>query len=89
MNTPIPFPGNGQSVPIVGQAFEFVSWWPTVLVTCKCTPNGTLIPLVGLGESMCTSCRKIYRVNVLEYNRELNKLNVQLGMGIPTTPASV
>lgn len=63
--TPIPFPSN---VPIVGQLCEVLSWFPTMLIKCKCQDLPMLI--VGLGSvATCPSCQKSYMIAMIEHDQ--------------------
>jgi len=48
-------------IPLVGQPFEFLTWYPTGIIYCNCQDKRVMMVIVGLNNrNACPACRKIY-----------------------------
>ena len=79
MAEPVPF--RRDNVPIVGQQFELEKWYPTIIIRCKCTEVGTVVVIAGESSSDCRSCGRPYRLNTLDYDRNVDSVKINLGVG--------
>lgn len=84
---PIPFPASAQ-IPIIGQAFQFESWFVTLVLTCKCERPAvvTIVGMPGNAGGQCKSCGKIYALQAIGVDAA-GKPQFQLGMGRAPLPS--
>lgn len=52
-------------VPIIGEPYTVVSWWPTTIMNCRCQKNRVqLVIITGFGNAAaCGGCGKLYLNN--------------------------
>lgn len=77
------FPTPAPQIPIIGSAFELVQFWPSAIMKCKCTEAGTVVVIIGQGETACASCGKTYRIDRVTFDRISNQLELRLGIAAP------
>jgi len=49
-------------LPIVGKPFEFIKWFPTVVIKCQCEQGDVLLLAGAHGSATCRACRKMFAV---------------------------
>lgn len=68
-------------VHLVGQKlFDVVGWQAAIVIKCNCSipaPSVMLSSLAGIG---CPSCRRVYHIDKVVYERRGLNLNVELGI---------
>lgn len=79
-------PFRGITPPLVGQQFKMQQWYPTVIITCECAPQPTVVTIIGMGTSECKTCGRKYQLNQLDYDREHSDVKINLGMSAPRNP---
>lgn len=72
---------NANEIPIVGQPCQFVTWFPTVVVSCNCgaTPAPVVV-IVGAGISPCPACGRPFALANVAWNARSNELNINVAV---------
>lgn len=57
------------TIPIVGQQFNLLSWYPTANITCRCDETRLVfITLTGQAWSQCPLCKRSYSIERIDQN---------------------
>jgi hypothetical protein len=77
---------NDPNVPIVGQPYRVITWYPTVIIACHCQDKGiALVINTGVGNyTACGQCKKLYTIQGFNEKGEL-----MVGMMLPTPTGAV
>lgn len=65
-----------QIVPIVGQPYQLLSWFPTIVIRCNCHETKPPILLIGEAIVECPQCHKKWQAQIVEWNKSMNTLAI-------------